>query len=121
MSVNDNQLKLTITPATEVSSRAIIEINPAVPYYTVANDVMTVDPKSPTGIAVERVPGSKLLRVYGRIALRAPPDIDHISIDDPPEFAAIALKPLLAQHGVSVPGRGLAEQIGRASRRERVQ
>ena len=111
LSVNDNQLKLTITPAVEVSSRASIEITPAVPYYAVTNDVMTVDPKSPTGIAIERVQGSKLLRVYGRIGLKTAPVVEHISIDDPPEFAAIALKQLLEQDGVAVTGRARAEHV----------
>jgi serine-type D-Ala-D-Ala carboxypeptidase/endopeptidase (penicillin-binding protein 4) len=109
LSVNDNQLKLTITPAAEVSSRASIEITPSVPYYAVTNDVLTVDPKSPTGIQVERVQGSKLLRVYGRIGLKAASVVEHISIDDPAEFAAIALKQLLEQDGVVVTGHARAE------------
>jgi D-alanyl-D-alanine carboxypeptidase/D-alanyl-D-alanine-endopeptidase (penicillin-binding protein 4) len=109
--VNDNQLKVTITPAAEVSSRASIEITPAVPYYAVTNDVMTVDPKSPTGIEIERVQGSKLLRVYGSIGLKAAPVVEHISIDDPPEFAAIALKQLLEQDGVAITGRARAEHV----------
>jgi D-alanyl-D-alanine carboxypeptidase/D-alanyl-D-alanine-endopeptidase (penicillin-binding protein 4) len=111
LSVNDNQLKVTITPAAEVSSRASIEITPAVPYYAVTNDVMTVDPKSPTGIEIERVQGSKLLRVYGSIGLKAVPVVEHISIDDPPEFAAIALKQLLEQDGVAITGRARAEHV----------
>jgi D-alanyl-D-alanine carboxypeptidase/D-alanyl-D-alanine-endopeptidase (penicillin-binding protein 4) len=109
LSVNDNQLKVVITPAAEASSRATIEMIPAVPYYTVANDVMTVGKGSRTNIAFERVQGSKLLRIYGRIALRAAPDVEHISIDDPAEFAAIAFKQLLEQRGVIVTGRALAE------------
>jgi serine-type D-Ala-D-Ala carboxypeptidase/endopeptidase (penicillin-binding protein 4) len=109
LSINDNQLKVAIAPAQEVSSRATIEITPAVPYYTVTNDVMTVAKGARTNIAFERVQGSKQLRVYGRIALGATPDVEHISIDDPTEFAAIALKQLLEQHGVTVTGRAWAE------------
>jgi D-alanyl-D-alanine carboxypeptidase/D-alanyl-D-alanine-endopeptidase (penicillin-binding protein 4) len=109
LSINDNQLKVAIAPAQEVSSRATIEITPAVPYYTVANDVMTVAKGERTNIAFERVQGSRQLRVYGRIALGAAPDVEHISIDDPTEFAAIALKQLLEQHGVTVTGRARAE------------
>jgi D-alanyl-D-alanine carboxypeptidase/D-alanyl-D-alanine-endopeptidase (penicillin-binding protein 4) len=109
LSVNDNQLKLTIAPAAEVSSHAVIAIAPDVPYYTVVNQVMTVDTKDPVGINVERTPGSKELRVYGRIGLKTAPQTEHISIDDPQEYAAIALKQLLERHGVTVTGRGLAE------------
>jgi D-alanyl-D-alanine carboxypeptidase/D-alanyl-D-alanine-endopeptidase (penicillin-binding protein 4) len=109
LSVNDNQLKLTITPATEVSSLASIQITPAIPYYTITDQVLTVDQKSSTGIDVQRDQGSKQLRIYGRIALKAAPEIDHISIDDPAEYAAIALKEFLEQHGVTVTGHGVAE------------
>jgi len=111
LSINDNQLKLTITPAMELSSRANIEITPSVPYYTVTNDVMTVSAGEPTRIGIERVPGSKALRVYGRIALGTAPEISHISIDDPPEFAAIALKQLLEKHGVTVTGHAWAQHV----------
>jgi len=109
LSVNDNQLRMTIRPSSEVSSLGEVDITPVVPYYTVINQVLTVEAKSPTQIAVERLPGSKQLRVYGRIAVGANPEVEHISIDDPPEFAAIALKQLLEQHGVTVTGRGIAE------------
>jgi serine-type D-Ala-D-Ala carboxypeptidase/endopeptidase (penicillin-binding protein 4) len=111
LSVNDNQLKLTITPAVEVGSRAIIEVTPEIPYYTVTNDVMTVDRRSPTSIAVERKQGSKILRVYGGIVLKGKPETDFISIEDPPEFAAIAFKQLLEQHGVIVTGSARAEHV----------
>ena len=111
LSVNDNQLKLTIKPATELSSRANIDISPAVPYYTITNDVMTVEAGSQTSITIDRVEGSKLLRVNGRIALKGAPEVDHISIDDPMEFAAIALKQLLEQRGLTFTGRALAEHV----------
>ncbi len=111
LSVNDNQLKVTITPATELSSRASIEIIPAVPYYTVVNDVMTVSAGEPTSIAIDRMPGSKTLRVYGRMAMDATPETDHISIDDPAEFAAVAFKQLLEQHGITISGRARAEHV----------
>jgi D-alanyl-D-alanine carboxypeptidase/D-alanyl-D-alanine-endopeptidase (penicillin-binding protein 4) len=111
LSINDNQLKLTISPATEMSGRAVISIAPDVPYYTIVDEVMTGDLKSPAVINVERTPGPRELRVYGRIGLKTAPVVEHISIDDPAEYAAIALKQLLGQHGVTVTGRGLAEHV----------
>lgn len=109
LSLADNELKLTIHPANELSSRAVIEFSPDISYLAVTNDVMTVSAGSSTHIEVERNPGSRALRIYGRIALKAPPDTEHISIDDPVEFAAMAFKQLLEQHGVAVTGQPRAE------------
>ena len=111
LSVADNELALTIKPATELSSRAILELVPDIPYYTVVNDVMTVSAGSRTHIDIERSPGSKELHLYGRIAFKSAPDKEHISIDDPVEFAAIAFKSLLEQHGVVVTGSARAEHV----------
>ncbi|HEY0308456.1 MAG TPA: D-alanyl-D-alanine carboxypeptidase/D-alanyl-D-alanine-endopeptidase, partial [Acidobacteriaceae bacterium] len=110
LSINDNQLRLTITPTT-VSERAAIEIVPSIPYYNLQNDVMTVDGKAEAHIQIERVQGSKTLRVYGTIGLTAAPDVEHISIDDPAEFAGLALKQLLEQHGVAMEGRVIANHM----------
>jgi serine-type D-Ala-D-Ala carboxypeptidase/endopeptidase (penicillin-binding protein 4) len=111
LSVNDNELKVTITPDREVGSRAGVEISPVVPYYTVVNDVMTVAAKSQTRIGLERMPGTKQLRLFGRIAVRSSPQVEHIAIEDPAEFAAIAFKQLLEQHGVTASGRAVAEHV----------
>ena len=109
LSINDNELKLTIRPAAEMSSRAIVELSPDIPYFAVTNDVMTVSAGWRTQIEVARTPGSKQLRIFGRIALKADPDTEHISISDPVEFAAIAFKELLEQHGITVTGDAQAE------------
>jgi len=111
LSVAENELAITIKPASELSSRAVIEIVPEIPYYTVVNDVMTVSADSQRHIDIERTPGSKRLRIYGRIPLHGAVERQHISIDDPVEFAAIAFKNVLEQHGIVVTGRGRAEHV----------
>jgi len=104
LSVNDNQLKLTITPSHVLNGHAQLDLSPQIPYYTIENDVLTGEARSNTAIYIERAPGAKLVRLYGNIALKAEPDIEHISIDDPAEFAAIALKQLLEQRGITITG-----------------
>ena len=56
------------------------------------------------GIQVERLPGSRVIRIYGSIATDAHPDIEEIAIADPAEYAAMALRAMLVQHGISVSG-----------------
>ena len=63
---------------------------------------------SGTHLQVERPIGSRSLRVFGSIAAGAPPNIEEIAIDDPAEFAALALKTLLADRGITVDGRARA-------------
>ena len=41
---------------------------------------------------MERAQGSKVLRVYGSIAVDPQPDEEEVAIHDPAEYAAMALK-----------------------------
>ena len=117
LSIANNQLQLTITPGTPAvlpdgtpsstlysAANVTLDQN-GVPYYTIAADVGTSPPGShPTGIQVERLPGSRILRVYGTIAADAPPDTEEIAIADPALYAAIALRGMLQQRGIVVTG-----------------
>jgi D-alanyl-D-alanine carboxypeptidase/D-alanyl-D-alanine-endopeptidase (penicillin-binding protein 4) len=60
-------------------------------------------------VNVERLPGSRVLRVYGTIAVDAQPDVEHVSIDDPALYAAIALRQLLVERGIVVDGEAKAQ------------
>jgi len=108
LSVNDNQLRMTVTPGARVGDAATMVIEPAVPYYELRSSVMTVAHKSDSAVGVERVPGSKVLRVFGGIAVGAEADVEEIAIEDPVEFAAIALKEMLERRGISVQGSARA-------------
>jgi D-alanyl-D-alanine carboxypeptidase/D-alanyl-D-alanine-endopeptidase (penicillin-binding protein 4) len=109
LSVNDNQLRLTVTPGAAVGEPASVVLDPAVPYYEVQASVKTVARKSESAVQVEREPGSKVLRVYGAIALGAGSDVEEVAIEDPVEFAAVALKGMLEARGIVVDGRPRAK------------
>ncbi len=106
LTVNDNELPLTISPGKSVGAPAIVSLNSGIAstFYTINAQVSTGPPKSPTSVQVDRGIGSRVLRVYGRIAVDAAPDIEEVAIDDPAEFAAIAFKHLLEQRGIDVRG-----------------
>ena len=105
LSINDNQIHLTVSPASAMGAPATVSLDPAAPYYVLDASVTTRAPKTGATIGVDRPLGSKTLRIYGAIAAGAPPDEEDLAIEDPAEYAAIALKTMLETRGVVVTGR----------------
>src|SRR5260370_16740072 len=58
---------------------------------------------------MERALGSKVLRVYGSIAVDAQADEEEVAIHDPAEYAAVALKGMLEARGIVVTGKARAK------------
>jgi D-alanyl-D-alanine carboxypeptidase/D-alanyl-D-alanine-endopeptidase (penicillin-binding protein 4) len=109
LTINDNQIKVTVTPGVAPGSPAAVVIDPAVPsYYTLDVSVMTGAVKSGSHVQMERALGSKVLRVYGTIAVDAKPDEEEVAIHDPAEYAAVALKGMLEARGIVITGKARA-------------
>jgi serine-type D-Ala-D-Ala carboxypeptidase/endopeptidase (penicillin-binding protein 4) len=104
LSINDNQIKVTVTPGSAVGAPASVVIDPAVPYYTLDFSATTGAAKSGSTIQFERAQGSKVLRIYGMVGLHGQPDVEEVAIEDPAEYAAVALKGMLEARGISVSG-----------------
>ena len=84
---------------------AIVTLEQAVPYYTVQNEAHTVATKSEaTGIQVTRTIGSRVLASTAPLLWRMRPTSEHVAIEDPAEFAAMALRAALIEHGIAVTG-----------------
>jgi serine-type D-Ala-D-Ala carboxypeptidase/endopeptidase (penicillin-binding protein 4) len=110
LTITDNQLKVTVTPGLTISEPATVTIDPALPYYTLdATGLKTGAAKSGSHVQMERALGSKVLRVYGSIAVDAQPDEEEVAIQDPAEYAAVALKGMLEARGIVVTGVARAE------------
>ncbi len=110
LTVTDNQLSLRVAPGTAAGQPAIVTIDPIFPYYTVDTTALTTGPaKSGSHVQIDRAVGSKVLRIYGSIAVDAHPDDEEIAIHDPAEFAAAALKSMLEARGILVTGRCAGE------------
>jgi D-alanyl-D-alanine carboxypeptidase/D-alanyl-D-alanine-endopeptidase (penicillin-binding protein 4) len=106
LTINDNQIKVTVTPAATAGQPATVVVDPAVPsYYTLDVLVTTGETKSGSHVQMERAVGSKVLRVYGAIALDAQPEEEEVAIHDPAEYAAAALKGMLEKRGIVVTGK----------------
>jgi serine-type D-Ala-D-Ala carboxypeptidase/endopeptidase (penicillin-binding protein 4) len=111
LSINDNVIRLKVTPASVVGMNASVLPEPAIPYYTFETNVTTGAAKSDTFLRVDRSMGSKAVHIYGRIAVDAQPDVSELSIEDPAEYAAHALKQMLEERGVVVTGVARAAHL----------
>jgi serine-type D-Ala-D-Ala carboxypeptidase/endopeptidase (penicillin-binding protein 4) len=109
LTINDNQIKVTVSPGTAVGQPATVVVDPAVPsYYTLDISVTTGAKKSGSHVQMERGLGSKVVRVYGSIAVDSQPEEEDVAIHDPAEYAAMALKGLLEARGIVVTGKARA-------------
>lgn len=110
LSVNDNQIKITIAPGAKAADRAMVTMEPEMNYYSVKNEVWSSNPaKNPIGM--DRAAGSKVIEAYGGIAVGAVPDVEELAIADPAEYAAMALKQMLEARGVEVKGTVRVEHL----------
>lgn len=105
LTINDNQINVTVRPGAAEGQMAAIAVYPDVPYYTYdASLLRTGAAKTGTHIEIARSIGSKVVRIFGTIAVDAQPDQKELAIEDPAEFAALALKRMLDRRGVTVTG-----------------
>jgi serine-type D-Ala-D-Ala carboxypeptidase/endopeptidase (penicillin-binding protein 4) len=113
-------LKVLPKPGSGVLSNAAVELEQnGVAYYRLVDEVKTVAAgKHGAGIQIERLPGSRVIRVYGEIAADAHPDVEFVAIADPAEYAAMALRAMLEQRGVVVTGGARAEHQAVADGRD---
>ncbi len=106
LSIANNQLELVVTPGHPTK----VELHQNIPYYTLHAEVETVAAGTHAeGIQIERLPGSRVIRVYGSIAADADPDVEEVAIADPAEYAAMALRAMLMQRGIVVTGKARAK------------
>jgi serine-type D-Ala-D-Ala carboxypeptidase/endopeptidase (penicillin-binding protein 4) len=122
LTVNDNVQYLNVTPAPAsgavetpgggepadagVGTPWVVAWNPDVPYYRVENGLMLATPGTVAHSGIDRAPGSKDIRLFGAIT----PNGMHeaLAIEDPAEFAAVALRQMLLARGVTVTGEARA-------------
>jgi D-alanyl-D-alanine carboxypeptidase/D-alanyl-D-alanine-endopeptidase (penicillin-binding protein 4) len=110
LTITDNQLKATVTPGALRDVPPTVTLDPSVPYYILDTTGLTTGlAKSVSHVEFERALGSKILRIYGSIAVDSPADVEEIAIADPAEYAAIALKAMLEVRGITITGVARAE------------
>jgi D-alanyl-D-alanine carboxypeptidase/D-alanyl-D-alanine-endopeptidase (penicillin-binding protein 4) len=104
LTVNDNTLTLNIRPGVAVGSPAVLALNPPVEYYLLENRVRTVAAEGDRRVRMERIPGSRDVRLWGTLPLRDRGQEMLLGIDDPALYAAAALRQALEERGIAVGG-----------------
>lgn len=107
LSVNENRIALNLRPGPRAEDPAAIRLSPPLEYFVVENRVRTTAAGAPK-IEIERLPGSRQVRVWGTVPLKSGPESWLLAIDDPAQFAAVALSDALSRRGVAVSGRPVA-------------
>ncbi|MBV8629868.1 MAG: D-alanyl-D-alanine carboxypeptidase/D-alanyl-D-alanine-endopeptidase [Silvibacterium sp.] len=102
LTVNDNVVYLNLPLNGQASPW-----NPDTPYYTLESSLTVLPGNQPPSPGVERAPGSKNVRVFGT----ANQNGLHVALalEDPAEYAAIALRQMLLAKGISVLGAARAQ------------
>jgi D-alanyl-D-alanine carboxypeptidase/D-alanyl-D-alanine-endopeptidase (penicillin-binding protein 4) len=111
LTVNDNAFTLSVRPGGSEGDLAALELNPAMEYYAIDNRMRTVAAGGERRIQYDRGPGGFELRLWGSIPLRDKGEDLMLGIEDPAQYAAMAFRRALEEHGVEVEGRAMARHL----------
>ncbi len=109
LSVNDNQIRVTVTPGAKAGDAGGGDARSGGAVLHGESGLTTGAARSASVVGMERAPGSRVLRVYGAIAADAGADVEEVAIEDPAEYAAVALKGMLEARGIVVTGVARAQ------------
>ena len=90
---------------------AALTLNPRMEFYRIENRVRTVAVGGERRIHFHRIPGSREALLWGGIPLKDRGQDLLVSVEDPAEFAAQALRNALEARGVAVGGAARAEHL----------
>ncbi len=118
LTLHDNAIDVTVRanpPTAQGTARATITLVPDVPYYQLDASVSSVafDGGCDDRLSYQRAVGSRTLKIIGDIpppGANAPAKACHqsIAIQDPAEYAALALKLALERRGIRITGAAVA-------------
>jgi serine-type D-Ala-D-Ala carboxypeptidase/endopeptidase (penicillin-binding protein 4) len=109
LTVNDNEVYLNVMPAAQVGEPAVASWLPATAYYDLQNSLTTSPAGDPGKPGVDRAPGSRTVRIFGRIPMGQPGLHTALAIEDPAEYVAQSLRAMLVARGVQVSGKSRAQ------------
>ncbi|MBO0720548.1 MAG: D-alanyl-D-alanine carboxypeptidase/D-alanyl-D-alanine-endopeptidase [Blastocatellia bacterium] len=104
LTVNDNVVTFTVTPALKEGQKPLIKVQPITKYVDIVNHATTSGPGQ-TRIGVHRPLNSNEVEFFGTIPRKAPEVTINIAVHDPALFAATLLREALARRGIKLRGR----------------
>jgi D-alanyl-D-alanine carboxypeptidase/D-alanyl-D-alanine-endopeptidase (penicillin-binding protein 4) len=107
--IADNAFNLKVLPGATVGSKPTIMMDPALPFYTVDMQATTTAKGGESALDIQRSMGSRVIRIYGTLAIGSAPYSQDMSIAEPAEYAAAALKAALEARAIKVTGTAMAK------------
>jgi serine-type D-Ala-D-Ala carboxypeptidase/endopeptidase (penicillin-binding protein 4) len=104
LSIDENTIEVTITPANKPGGAADVVITPNDNYVRLTNSTKTADGDTPTTIGILRDLSSNDLRVWGEFPTRGRSFSAFLSIYNPARRAATLFKQALIARGIQVDG-----------------
>jgi len=108
LTINDNTLLVSVRPGPREGDPAAIALDPPLEYYTIHNRVQTVAAGTAGRIHAHRAPGSYQLELWGTLPLGGRGEELALAIEDPAQYASLALRQALEERGISVAGAAVA-------------
>ncbi len=108
LAVNDNSVSVRLRASAR--GTPALTVSPALEFFTFDNRVRA-GPGLETKVFVERLPGSRQIRIWGTMSSDPPGATSLLlAIDDPALYAARALSEALARRGIRIGGRAVARR-----------
>jgi D-alanyl-D-alanine carboxypeptidase/D-alanyl-D-alanine-endopeptidase (penicillin-binding protein 4) len=108
LTINDNTLTVSVRPGDNEGDPAQLLLNPPLEYYGIDNRIRTVALGGERHIHYARPVGGMTLELWGTIPLRDRGEDLLLGIEDPAQYAAMALRQALEDRGITVLGRAVA-------------
>jgi D-alanyl-D-alanine carboxypeptidase/D-alanyl-D-alanine-endopeptidase (penicillin-binding protein 4) len=108
LTINDNNVWLTVSPGEKPSDWASVKLEPFEKYFEIENRIRTVSAGGERRVHVSREPGSRRLEIWGQVPVGDAVYHETLASDDPADLAARYLRDALIAHGVAVSGQGRA-------------
>ena len=113
LTIHDNQIDVALAPSASGKGPATITLTPDLPYYRInpqipgfawTPSVLTQNYGRESLQTFDRAPGSLDLQISGDLKPAQPPVQEEVAIQDPAEYAAMALRAALLNQGIKVLG-----------------
>jgi D-alanyl-D-alanine carboxypeptidase/D-alanyl-D-alanine-endopeptidase (penicillin-binding protein 4) len=111
LTLHDNTLVLNVVPGAREGDLAVLTLRPALEYYRIDNRILTVAAGGERRIHYHRPTGTLELELWGNIPIGSRAEDLLLGIEDPAEFAAMALRQALESRGITVEGKAMVHHV----------
>ncbi len=105
LTINDNVLRVTVTPGAEVGSPCALTVNPATGYLQFSNRTQTASAGTKTKISFYRPLDENLVYALGTLPAGTNTFSDEVTFHNPAALFVSFFKEALARHGITVEGK----------------